>query len=69
MGQYLGPGQAQAWRKQVRAIQACNLCRARKQKCDEARPCQFCSENNFDCQYKDDPPLKYVSVRHRTTIS
>ncbi|KAL1643416.1 hypothetical protein SLS61_009251 [Didymella pomorum] len=29
-----------------------------QQKCDEARPCQFCRENNFDCQYKDVPPPK-----------
>jgi hypothetical protein len=60
LGQYSGPGQAQMRRKQVRATQACNHCRARKQKCDEARPCQFCRENNFDCQYKDVPPPKYV---------
>ena len=47
-------------RKQVRAAQACNHCRARKQKCDEARPCQFCRDNNLahDCQYKDIPPPK-----------
>ncbi|KAF1351537.1 hypothetical protein EJ07DRAFT_168937 [Lizonia empirigonia] len=45
-------------RKQVRATQACNHCRTRKQKCDEARPCQFCMENNFECQYKDVPPPK-----------
>jgi len=48
----------QVRRKQVRATQACNHCRSRKQKCDEARPCQFCRENNFDCQYKDVPPPK-----------
>ncbi|KAF2687795.1 hypothetical protein K458DRAFT_170339 [Lentithecium fluviatile CBS 122367] len=57
MGQYV-PGPGQMRRKQVRATQACNHCRARKQKCDEARPCQFCRENNFDCQYKDVPPPK-----------
>jgi hypothetical protein len=50
-------------RKQVRATQACNHCRSRKQKCDEARPCQFCRENNFDCQYKDVPPPKYVTSK------
>ncbi|KAF2012228.1 hypothetical protein BU24DRAFT_412742 [Aaosphaeria arxii CBS 175.79] len=55
-GQYAGQGQIR--RKQVRATQACNHCRSRKQKCDEARPCQFCRENNFDCQYKDVPPPK-----------
>ncbi|KAF1963539.1 hypothetical protein CC80DRAFT_8306 [Byssothecium circinans] len=57
MSQYpQGPGQMR--RKQVRATQACNHCRSRKQKCDEARPCQFCRENNFDCQYKDVPVPK-----------
>jgi hypothetical protein len=52
------PGSAaqQVRRKPARAMQACNHCRTRKQKCDEARPCQFCRENNFDCQYKDVPP-------------
>lgn len=58
MGPYNGPPGQQVRRKQVRATQACNHCRARKQKCDEARPCQFCRENNFDCQYKDVPPPK-----------
>ncbi|KAL6707813.1 hypothetical protein ACN47E_003713 [Coniothyrium glycines] len=56
MGNYAGDQQVR--RKQVRATQACNHCRSRKQKCDEARPCQFCRENNFDCQYKDVPPPK-----------
>ncbi|CAI6335321.1 unnamed protein product [Periconia digitata] len=59
---YMSPqyasGSAQVRRKQVRATQACNHCRSRKQKCDEARPCQFCRENNFDCQYKDVPVPK-----------
>ena len=59
MSQYQGTAaQQQVRRKQVRATQACNHCRTRKQKCDEARPCQFCRENNFDCQYKDVPPPK-----------
>ncbi|XPS74110.1 hypothetical protein M3J09_006235 [Ascochyta lentis] len=58
MGQYAGAAGQQVRRKQVRATQACNHCRTRKQKCDEARPCQFCRENNFDCQYKDVPPPK-----------
>lgn len=60
MAQYPA-GAAHMRRKQVRATQACNHCRSRKQKCDEARPCQFCRENNFECQYKDVPPPKYVS--------
>jgi hypothetical protein len=49
-------------RRHVRATQACDHCRSRKQKCDEARPCQFCRENNFVCQYKDVLPPKWVSM-------
>jgi hypothetical protein len=56
--------------KQVRATQACNHCRERKQKCDEARPCEFCRGNNFDCQYKDvPPPPKCVSMSKRIALS
>ncbi|EAT89798.2 hypothetical protein SNOG_03067 [Parastagonospora nodorum SN15] len=50
LGQYSAQ-QAQVRRKQVRATQACNHCRARKQK-----------ENNFDCQYKDVPPPNMTDV-------
>lgn len=52
------PNHAQMRRKQVRATQACNTCRARKQKCDENRPCQYCKENQYECLYKDVPPPK-----------
>lgn len=38
--------------------QACEQCRARKQKCDEGSPCSFCKENNLSCQYRDTPPAK-----------
>ncbi|KAF2203904.1 hypothetical protein GQ43DRAFT_229181 [Delitschia confertaspora ATCC 74209] len=58
---YMGPTpqfQGQMRRKQVRAQQACNNCRARKQKCDEQRPCQFCKDQNIECLYKDVPPPK-----------
>lgn len=61
MGQHAGSA-PQVRRKQVRATQACNHCRSRKQKCDEARPCQFCRENGFDCQYKDVLPPRYVNT-------
>ncbi|KAF2747078.1 hypothetical protein M011DRAFT_403309 [Sporormia fimetaria CBS 119925] len=53
---YAAPGTR---RKQVRAQQACNHCRQRKQKCDEQKPCQFCRDNNIpDCTYKEVPPPK-----------
>ncbi|EME42038.1 hypothetical protein DOTSEDRAFT_72963 [Dothistroma septosporum NZE10] len=45
-------------RKQMRATQACEQCRQRKQKCDEGTPCSFCKENNLSCQYRDTPPAK-----------
>ncbi|KAF2802024.1 uncharacterized protein BDZ99DRAFT_527970 [Mytilinidion resinicola] len=45
-------------RKQVRATQACNNCRTRKQKCDENRPCSFCKDNSYECAYKDVPVPK-----------
>ncbi|KAI5364159.1 Putative zn(2)-C6 fungal-type DNA-binding domain-containing protein [Septoria linicola] len=45
-------------RKQMRATQACEQCRQRKQKCDEGSPCSFCKENNLSCQYRDTPPAK-----------
>ena len=68
VGQYAGAAFQQVRRKQVRATQACNHCRTRKQKCDEARPCQFCRENNFDCQYKDVPPPKCVANHQANSI-
>ncbi|KAF2272121.1 uncharacterized protein EI97DRAFT_234236 [Westerdykella ornata] len=60
-GPYMGGSEAygnQVKRKHVRATQACNHCRSRKQKCDEARPCQFCRDNGLECLYKDVPPPK-----------
>ncbi|KAK3115158.1 hypothetical protein LTR53_005800 [Teratosphaeriaceae sp. CCFEE 6253] len=45
-------------KKQMRATQACEQCRQRKQKCDEGVPCSFCKENQLSCQYRDTPPAK-----------
>jgi len=42
----------------MRATQACEQCRQRKQKCDEGNPCSFCKESNLTCQYRDTPPAK-----------
>lgn len=55
-----GPAQTQAHRKPVRATQVCTNCRARKQRCDQGRPCQSCKSNKIDCQYRDGPPQRYV---------
>ncbi|KAI7516412.1 hypothetical protein KC343_g23325, partial [Hortaea werneckii] len=54
-GQFQALGQR---KKQMRATQACEQCRQRKQKCDEGSPCSFCKENNLSCQYRDTPPAK-----------
>ncbi|KAF2436317.1 hypothetical protein EJ08DRAFT_234591 [Tothia fuscella] len=45
-------------RKQVRATQACNNCRQRKQKCDEAKPCSYCQNESLKCEYREVPPPK-----------
>ncbi|KAF2402514.1 hypothetical protein EJ06DRAFT_343294 [Trichodelitschia bisporula] len=45
-------------RRQVRAQQACNHCRQRKQKCDEARPCGYCKTEGVECEYREVPPPK-----------
>ncbi|KAK5115511.1 hypothetical protein LTR62_001170 [Meristemomyces frigidus] len=50
--------QINARKKQMRATQACEQCRQRKQKCDEGNPCSFCKENTLSCQYRDTPPAK-----------
>ncbi|KAK8236747.1 C6 zinc finger domain-containing protein [Phyllosticta capitalensis] len=57
---YVGAGR----KRQVRAVQACNNCRNRKQKCDEARPCQFCRESGMKCEYKEVPPPKQDRTLH-----
>ena len=59
---YYGPpemGYGPPRRKPVRAAQACDSCRTRKSKCDEARPCcSHCRDNNLKCTYRDVPLQK-----------
>jgi Fungal Zn(2)-Cys(6) binuclear cluster domain len=45
-------------KKPVRAQQACDSCRTRKAKCDEARPCSHCKDNQLTCTYREIPPHK-----------
>lgn len=45
-------------KKPIRAQQACDSCRTRKAKCDEARPCSHCKDNSLNCTYRDIPPHK-----------
>jgi Fungal Zn(2)-Cys(6) binuclear cluster domain len=45
-------------KKAVRAQQACDSCRTRKAKCDEAWPCGHCKDNKLTCTYREIPPHK-----------
>ncbi|KIM92729.1 hypothetical protein OIDMADRAFT_173807 [Oidiodendron maius Zn] len=41
------------------ASQACETCRARKQKCDEQRPkCGLCQKRKLECRYREPQPTK-----------
>jgi hypothetical protein len=55
-------------RSPYRATQACDNCRERKGKCDEARPCSLCSRHNWDCTYKAVPPTRYAILSTCTNV-
>lgn len=41
------------------AAQACDVCRSRKQKCDEKQPkCTLCQRMNIECRYREPQPTK-----------
>ncbi|KAF7185362.1 hypothetical protein HII31_13341 [Pseudocercospora fuligena] len=48
--------------KKSRAVQACEQCRYRKQRCDEGQPCSFCRENDLQCHYRPTMPTKNDKV-------
>ncbi|KAL4808583.1 fungal-specific transcription factor domain-containing protein [Aspergillus unguis] len=37
--------------KRPRALQACEVCRTRKNRCDEQQPCTYCLEHQLECKY------------------
>ncbi|TID17494.1 putative c6 transcription protein [Venturia nashicola] len=41
--------------RRPRAVQACNLCRAKKYKCDGNLPCVHCQRQGVDCVYQGAP--------------
>ncbi|QDS67984.1 hypothetical protein FKW77_009220 [Venturia effusa] len=41
--------------RRPRAVQACNLCRAKKYKCDGNLPCVHCNRQGVDCVYQGAP--------------
>jgi len=44
-----------------RALQACQICRARKTKCDNERPtCGSCEALGVECSYNEAPASKYL---------
>src|SRR4051812_15747503 len=44
-----------------RALQACQICRARKTKCDNERPsCGSCELMGVECNYNEAPASKYL---------
>ena len=44
-----------------RALQACQICRARKTKCDNERPsCGSCDALGVECSYNEAPASKYL---------
>ncbi|UJO18531.1 uncharacterized protein CLAFUR5_07577 [Fulvia fulva] len=45
--------------KKPRAMQACDQCRYRKQRCDEGTPCSFCKELDLECSYRPPVPSKF----------
>ena len=48
-----------------RALQACQICRARKTKCDNERPsCGSCDALGVECSYNEAPASKYVSFEN-----
>lgn len=44
------------------AVQACDTCRSRKQRCDEQRPrCGTCQKFRLECNYREPQPTKYAA--------
>jgi hypothetical protein len=47
-----------------RALQACQICRARKTKCDNERPtCGSCEALGVECNYNEAPASKFVPLK------
>ncbi|KAL3482533.1 fungal-specific transcription factor domain-containing protein [Aspergillus californicus] len=40
-------------RRPPRASRACETCRVRKTKCDQAQPCSYCAYHSLDCVYRN----------------
>lgn len=42
-------------------MQACDMCRQLKAKCDELKPCKSCKEKKVECKYREAIPKQCVS--------
>ncbi|KAK8024710.1 polyketide synthase [Apiospora arundinis] len=42
--------------RRPRAARACDLCRTKKNKCDESHPCSYCRSRNVPCVYQGQDP-------------
>ncbi|RAL12327.1 Zn(II)2Cys6 transcription factor [Aspergillus homomorphus CBS 101889] len=52
-------------RRPPRASRACETCRARKTKCDQAQPCSYCAYHSLDCLYRAAGPNETASAAKR----
>ena len=41
-------------------MQACDMCRQLKAKCDELKPCKSCKEKKVECKYREAIPKQCV---------
>jgi hypothetical protein len=50
-----------------RALQACQICRTRKTKCDNERPsCGNCEVLGVECNYNEAPASKYLGIYRKS---
>ncbi|PWY92713.1 hypothetical protein BO70DRAFT_328052 [Aspergillus heteromorphus CBS 117.55] len=52
-------------RRPPRASRACETCRVRKTKCDQAQPCSYCAYHSLDCFYRAAGPNENSSAAKR----
>ncbi|KAI8391447.1 uncharacterized protein BYT42DRAFT_610678 [Radiomyces spectabilis] len=60
--------------KRYKVPKACNICRAKKMRCDGKLPCSRCKQNKYPCNYdgnttKNRPTVKKASLNGNTTMT
>ncbi|KAH6674923.1 hypothetical protein B0J14DRAFT_24250 [Halenospora varia] len=61
--------QFRALRPHSKSKGGCKRCKARKVKCNEARPCDCCLRRNEECEYPDPGPRKRASGSRSSLVS